>query len=174
MNIKGGYVLDDEFSFIKTDITISGETIECLGCAERWDIDATDCYVVPGFVDTHFHGAVGEDFIDYMDKTFEKVSRYMAKHGTTSIVPTLSAAPQTKMMSAIEYLMRFKMKKDGCASMMGIHLEGPFFSEVYKGAHLPGNIRMPDIEEFEGYVRAAEGFIKLLQWHPNLRAQMNL
>ena len=170
MIIKNGKVLNGNFTFENTDILISGEKIEKIGKVDGDDvIDASDLYVVPGFVDTHMHSAVGKTFIDFDDETYEKITEFEAKNGTTSLVPAISAAPKEKLFSCIKYMKECsKRKDDKSAKIHGMHLEGPFFSEKYKGAHLPENIRNTDLEEFKEYLEAARGCIKIITLAPEL------
>ena len=169
MIIKGGTVLNHEFEFIKTDIRIKDGIIEKIGTESGCDIDATDLFVVPGFIDTHFHGAVGEEFLDFNENTYEKIALYTAKCGTTSIVPTISAAKKEKILNTIEYLNKYKDNEpEGASKFLGVHLEGPFMSFKYKGAHLEENLRNPNIEEFSEYVEKAEGNLKIMTLAPEL------
>ncbi len=171
MLIKGGNVLNDSFVFEKTNIKTAGDVIECIGneCSDEVVIDATDCYVVPGFIDTHLHGAMGKTFIDPEDDTYEKFAGYEARNGTTSLVPALSAAKADKLSHCVRNLKKYvENPSEGCAEIMGIHLEGPFFAEKYKGAHLPENIRNPKLEEFNRYVEDSEGTIKIITMAPEL------
>ena len=79
MWIKGGKLLNDEFQFITGDLQTNGEQIEAIGrCEKAKAIDASGCYVVPGFIDTHMHGAMGKTFIDFDADTFETKRNYLA------------------------------------------------------------------------------------------------
>lgn len=170
MIIKNGKVLNDEFEFVCADILINNNKIHEIGEFNGEDIiDASECFVVPGFVDTHMHSAVGKTFIDFDDETYEKITKFEAENGTTSLVPAISAAPKQKLLSCIEYMRECTKKdKEGCAKVYGMHLEGPFFAEKYKGAHLPENIRNTDLKEFKEYLEVADDCIKIITLAPEL------
>lgn len=170
MWIKGGKLLNDDFQFISADLYANGEQIEAIGsCEKAKAIDACGCYVVPGFIDTHMHGAMGKTFIDFDADTFETIAGFEAKNGTTSLVPALSAAKEEKLISSIQYLRSCaENTKKNCAAVYGIHLEGPYFSKKYKGAHLPENIRNPDVQEFERLLNAAGRYLKIITMAPEL------
>lgn len=169
MIIKNGEILSENFKFIKCDVELTNDRITRLGNFDKGDVDATDCYVVPGFIDTHMHGGVGEHFNNCKNDTYEKVARYKAQIGTTTIVPTVSAAPTEKILEALNYLKKFYQKDiSDCAMMEGIHLEGPFFSELYKGAHAVENIRLPDLEELRKINNASDKTLKILTMAPEL------
>lgn len=170
MIIKGGKVLNDEFAFMDADILVREDKIEKIGKLDGEEIiDASGCLVVPGFVDTHMHAAVGKGFIDFEEDTYEKITEFEAQNGTTALVPAISAAPKNKLISCIEYMKVCTQKEqNGCAKIYGIHLEGPFFSEKYKGAHSPENIRDTDVKEFEEYLDIAAGCIKIITLAPEL------
>lgn len=171
MIIKNGTVLNDSFSFEKADIEISGQIIEKIDkqLNSCQIIDATDCYVVPGFIDTHMHGARGAEFIAFDDDTFRKIALYEAQHGTTSLVPAISAGVKEELLRAIGYIKQcVKNETDGCAKVWGVHMEGPFFSVAFKGAHKPENIRNTDIVEFKELYNEAEGCLKIMTLAPEL------
>ena len=155
---------------MQTDISIDGNTIAALGSMPAGDIDAAHCFVVPGFVDTHFHGAVGHTMLGTGPEAFEAISAYMASKGTTTVAATLSAAPKAKLLSSIQTAKDYIASgiKDHCADIAAIHLEGPFFSETFKGAHLPENIRNADLAEFQEYEAAADGLLKIMTMAPEL------
>lgn len=170
MHIKNGLVLNENFEFEKTSIEFSDRIIS-FG-SENTDenvFDAEGLYVVPGLVDTHIHSSLGETFIDFTETTAEKVCSFQAKNGTTSILPTLSAAREEKMINAVKYITeKAKTLPENCAKIQGLHLEGPFFAQKYKGAHLPENIRIPTVAEFDRLYDASCGAVKIITMAPEL------
>ena len=175
MVIKNGTLLNENFEFIKADISF-GVKIDKIGSDLNGEMtyDASDCYIVPGLVDTHMHGAVGENFLEFTESTISQICEFEAKNGTTSLVPALAAATEEKMKQAERNIVlavkhrASKVSEDAVAKIMGIHLEGPFFSLQYKGAHLPENIRIPSIEELDRLVDAGEGLVKIITMAPEL------
>ena len=55
-------------------------------------IDAKGMYVVPGGIEMHVHGGGGRDFQEGTEEAFRIACAAHAKHGTTSIYPTLSSS----------------------------------------------------------------------------------
>jgi len=168
--IKNGTLLNGEFRFMEADVLIEGETItEICKIGGAPDIDASGCYIIPGLIDTHIHGAMGKTYIDFDNDTSQMIAEFEAKHGTTSIVPALSAAPKEKLLKCIEYIKQcFSKDNENGAKMYGFHLEGPFFSPKYKGAHLPENIRNADPDELMEYIHASNGLLKIITLAPEL------
>ena len=171
MIIKNGNVLNDDFRFMIADVKVKGDKISDIGenlCGDDV-IEADGCYVVPGFIDTHMHGALANTFIDYTDDTARIISEYEAKNGTTSLVPAISAAKREKLEKVCDHMNKcMGFSNDKCARIHGFHLEGPFFSLKYKGAHLPENIRVPSVDELSAYVGISGKNIKIITIAPEL------
>ena len=61
MQITGGTVFDLDRGFVERDLYTDGAHFTSSPAGGQ-TLDATGCYVIPGLVDVHFHGCVGEDF----------------------------------------------------------------------------------------------------------------
>ena len=111
-------------------------------------IDAKGCYVAPGFIDMHTHGAGGADFMDGTVEAYLTAARMHAIHGTTLLYPpTLTSTNEMLYGSFETYNKAAELNTDG-AQFGGMHLEGPYFSPMFAGAQDPRYLRNPRPEEY--------------------------
>lgn len=139
-------------------------------------VDGGGCFMIPGLVDIHFHGCVGDDFCDASLQAVENMAKYEASVGVTSICPatmTLAEEDLHKIMkNAAEYRRSTDEKKaagqwDGKgAKLVGINMEGPFISEKKKGAQAADHIRKCDTALFRKLQEESGGLIKLVDIAP--------
>ena len=94
--------------------------------------DAHGLKVVPGFIDTHSHGAVGVDVNGATAEDLEKISCFMASKGTTSWLCSVLTDTQEQTEWCIEQFKAHKAMEQNGAELAGIHLEGPFLAKEYK------------------------------------------
>ena len=125
------------------------------------EINASGMYVSPGFVDIHLHGAAGYDFLDGTKEAYEEIAKEVARHGTTSIVPTLTSSTKESMKTAITTFDEVKNRETTGAKLLGIHLEGPYFAATQKGAQDEKQIRDFDRSEYGEIASISES---LLRW----------
>jgi len=105
-------------------------------------------YISPGFIDIHTHGAGGCDFMDGDVKSIEKACKTHMKYGTTSIVPTTLTSTMKELFTTLDNFRQAKAEiKDG-PNILGLHLEGPYFSIEQKGAQDPRYIKNPNKQEY--------------------------
>lgn len=128
-------------------------------------VDAQGNYVMPGVVDLHTHGAGGYDFMDGEVADIINAAAALAKSGTTTCLPTTLTSSDDDLFLFLENF--FKASSEGrsdkvIAKMPGVHLEGPYFDMVEKGAQDPRYIRNPDKAHYEKILQAAHGAI--LRW----------
>lgn len=89
MIISGGKVFGGA-GFDARDVYVEGGAFaeEPIGeCSPGQTIDASNCWVIPGLIDVHFHGAVGHDFCDADDEGIAAIARYEASQGVTAPIP---------------------------------------------------------------------------------------
>ncbi|HUO83627.1 MAG TPA: N-acetylglucosamine-6-phosphate deacetylase, partial [Thermoanaerobaculia bacterium] len=120
------------------------------------DWSAGDGLLVPAFVDVHVHGGAGHDFMDASEEAVEGVTRFHARNGTGSLLATTLSASGEEITSAIANIGRVKdPPREGCAEIIGIHLEGPYLAPARAGAQKPEALRDPDPAEVEAWLAAA-------------------
>lgn len=112
-------------------------------------IDGEGLYLSHGFLDIHVHGGGGADFMDGTKEAWHKVAALHLKHGTTGMVPTTLSASLEELLQAFSVFESRKKICDDGARLLGLHLEGPYFSPAQSGAQDPEQLRLPDPAEYE-------------------------
>jgi len=111
-------------------------------------IDVKGNYVSPGFIDIHTHGAGSYNIMDGDTKSIKEACKIHMKYGTTSIVPTTLTSTMEELFITLDNFKQAKAEiKDG-PNVLGLHLEGPYFSMEQKGAQDPRYIKNPDKKEY--------------------------
>lgn len=135
-------------------------------------IDATGKYVSPGFVDIHIHGGGGCDFMDGNVEAFLEIARIHATHGTTSLTPTTLTCPDEELFALFGVLNEARKRNESGAELLGMHLEGPYFSAKRAGAQDPKYLVTPKPEHYNKIYDAAEGNIVRWSIAPELDGAM--
>jgi N-acetylglucosamine-6-phosphate deacetylase len=95
-------------------------------------IDVEGRTVAPGFIDVHIQGAGGADVLDGTEDALKTMSRACARFGTTGFLATTVYKPGADNRH-LEVAARCVGKNLGGATLLGIHLEGPFISSQKRG-----------------------------------------
>lgn len=102
-------------------------------------IDAGGRLAIPGLIDLHIQGAGGCDVLDGTHESLATISKTLARFGTTAFLATTVVKPLKK--NAHLKIARDVAGMDlGGATMLGIHLEGPFINAKKRGGIDPASI----------------------------------
>ncbi|MEG3030325.1 MAG: N-acetylglucosamine-6-phosphate deacetylase [Oscillospiraceae bacterium] len=151
------------------DLLIQGELIGAVGeglCGDK-AFDLAGKTVLPGFIDTHTHGGGGYDVNLSTREDLTKLSDFFAAQGTTLWLASVLTDTREKTLECISNITQAMADKSG-AKLYGIHLEGPFLSEEYKGAMPPWLLQSGDLALFREYQAAANGAIKYMTVAPEV------
>ncbi len=165
MHIKGGLVFNLNEGFSERELFTEGGYLSGKS-SDDIILDATNCYVVPGLIDTHFHGALGEDISDGNIDGLRKIAEFELSQGVTHICPSGMTVSEDALIKMCETAAEYKKTAAQGAELIGIHLEGPFVSVAKKGAQNAEFIRKPDIAFLRLLQRKAEGAVKKLTLAP--------
>ena len=164
MLYKNAYVFDEEKSFVHGGFTVEDGRFASVfaGACAGEGIDLHGAYVIPGLVDIHTHGNSGADFSDGDVDGLRKMAGYLARNGITSFAPTSMTLPYETLAKAFDTAVTVsKEQPANCARVMGIHMEGPFFSEKKKGAQNAAYLKLPDFEAFSKLYHGCGGLLRI-------------
>ncbi len=103
-------------------------------------IDVSGFILAPGYIDLQINGGFGIDFCSQPQKVAE-VAGHLPCCGVTAFLPTVISSPAESYPAILNQLRQaMRAQESACfkntgAQILGIHLEGPFFSPSFKGAH---------------------------------------
>lgn len=156
--------------FVRGGFALNGERFaEIFEGGATGGIDLQGATVLPGLIDIHIHGAMGADFSDGDTDGLERMAKYLAQNGVTSFAPASMTLPYDTIAAAISTAVRLnEARPRGCARVMGVHMEGPFFSEKKKGAQNGEYLRLPDYEAFCTLYDKSRGMLRIVDIAPEL------
>ncbi|MBG9982057.1 N-acetylglucosamine-6-phosphate deacetylase [Aerococcaceae bacterium DSM 111020] len=122
-------------------------------------VDYSDKIIAPGLVDTHIHGYLNHDVMDNSVTGLNEIAKGLLHCGVTSWLPTTLTDSYERILDVCQTIGQNHQTIEG-AKIQGIFLEGPFFTEKYKGAQNANYMSDPSTD-------------KLTQWHQKSNQLVN-
>ena len=171
---NGNILFDSQFMVAMNVVLENGKIVEISDSPLKPDpgstrINAYGKYLCPGFIDIHFHGALGKDTMDGDLESLQLMSRYCAQCGVTSFYPTTWAADSQAITKVIDNFRIFQKELNG-AHAVGLHIEGPYLNPKYKGAQSIKSIRNPEPSEYQGWFDSK--VVKIITCAPEIQGGM--
>jgi len=165
--LAAGRVVTPARTFAPGWLQVDGTRIGAVGSGEPDrppDVELPAATVVPGLVDTHVHGGGGASFDGGDPDAAARVVATHRAHGTTTMLASLVTDTPDGLVASARRLAA--LVADGLVS--GIHLEGPWLSERYAGAHDPALLATPSAELVDRLVEACGGHLRMATIAPEL------
>jgi len=130
-------------------------------------LDAEGRILAPGLIDVHIQGAGGGDVLDATPQALQAISRTCARFGVTGFLATTVFKPGQPN----EHLALAAENVDadlGGATLLGIHLEGPFISAQKRGMIQPNCICPPSENVLDEIMDITKGHLAIMTIAPEL------
>ena len=138
-------------------------------CVPEDAIDLQGATVIPGLVEVHSHGNSGADFSDGDYEGLKAMAKYFAQCGATSFAPASMTLPYDVLSKAFATAKQLKEEApEGHSRIMGIQMEGPYFSYAKRGAQNADYLKNPDFDGFKKLYDDCDGLIRIVDIAPEL------
>jgi N-acetylglucosamine-6-phosphate deacetylase len=125
-----------------------------------------------GFVDLQVNGFGGVDFLGADPADHRRAGTALAATGVTAYLPTLVSSPEEACADALATVAAVSADRRAGPRILGAHLEGPFLSARWPGAHDPAHLRHPDHAMIERL--AGVGPVAMVTLAPELPGALEL
>ena len=140
------------------------------GVLDQHDADIVDLngdYLVPGLIDLQLYGG-SQLFLNEQPtpETVRHIYDTHARNGTTTLLPTIHSTSLEVMQRAMTAVQM--VRAENPFGVPGIHIEGPYFNPIKRGAHSAAYVRTPTDGELETLFGTNADVIRILTLAPEM------
>ncbi len=138
-----------------------------------WEIAIIGRVKRTGYIDLHIHGSGRYDTRAGVAEAILKMAEAEGGRGVAAILPAIYAGPVDVMrrhMAAVREAMDLQRitGRGGEATILGVHLEGPFLSPARAGAQPKEHFLRPTAASLERIISGFEDIIRIITLAPEL------
>jgi N-acetylglucosamine-6-phosphate deacetylase len=156
-------------------VTMTGGVVTAVGQGDpprAPDVALPSGVLAPGFVDLQVNGYFGEEFLTAGADGWARVTTRLPQTGTTAFLPTFVTAPPGVLTAGLRAAAALIPALPAGARVLGVHVEGPFISPAWKGAHNEAWITEPSADAVAELLDAGRGVLRLVTLAPERRGGM--
>jgi N-acetylglucosamine-6-phosphate deacetylase len=156
-------------------VTMAGGVVTAVGRGDpprAPDVALPGGVLLPGFVDLQVNGYFGEEFLTAGADGWARVTTRLPQTGTTAFLPTFVTAPPGVLTAGLRAAAALIPALPAGARVLGVHVEGPFISPAWKGAHNEAWITEPSADAVAELLDAGHGVLRLVTLAPERRGGM--
>lgn len=136
-------------------------------------VDLNGDYLVPGLIDLQLYGGNDQFLNDTpTPETVRHIYDTHLRNGTTTLLPTINSTSLDVMLRATAAVQM--VRTENPFGVPGIHIEGPYFNPIKRGAHSAAYVRTPAEGELETLFSQNADAIRILTLAPEILTQEQL
>jgi N-acetylglucosamine-6-phosphate deacetylase len=120
-----------------------------------------------GWIDPHLHGFAGLDAQSFDPQELLCLSDCLCREGLAGFLLTYVSAPRASVLRSLK-AAQVTMGREKGASILGVHLEGPFLNPERSGSHRQSALRNPSLAEAHEWMAVGSNLIKVVTLAPEL------
>ncbi|WP_342274235.1 N-acetylglucosamine-6-phosphate deacetylase [Spiroplasma endosymbiont of Phycita roborella] len=145
---------------------------------EFQDAQVIDCHnqtIIPGFIDLHVHGGYGYSLMDGTIESINNFAKLVPKEGVTKFCYATVTASKKEIDNVLSVFAKYMKteNKGNKARIIGAYLEGPFISELQKGAHTPSLLHVLDLNLVKSWNIISNKNLKFIVYAPEIDPNLN-
>jgi N-acetylglucosamine-6-phosphate deacetylase len=173
--LTGATVITPFIRIEEATVLIEGERVIAVGSGRELEIpegfqviSLEGLIVAPGLIDEHLHGSGGVEVMSGDADSLADLCRYNATRGVTGFLATTMTGQAEHLQAVARAYRELVSTSYKGARCLGIHLEGPYLSPDFRGAHSEELLRLPSLAEIESLQLLSNSGIKLITMAPEL------